>query len=121
MRKRVDRLGRAVIVTNKIWRLHQATLSRIDNEISTLQAKEQAALEALAIMEPGFVLDRIETLTERRLEMQTTRIEVIATALEYGRRMKLIEKLHADATKMLRDEEDAQKSRQSQRPVSSSP
>jgi hypothetical protein len=120
MRRRVDRLGRAVLVTDKIWRLHQATLSRIDNEIARLIAEEQAALEALASIEPRLVLDRIATLTRRRLEMQAARIEALAAAREYGRRMKLTEKLHAEASEILRREENAEQSRQSQRPVSSS-
>lgn len=121
MRRRVDRLERAVVVTDKIWRLHQARLSRIDNEIATLLAEEQAALEALPIIEPRLVLDRISTLTRRRLEMQAARIEALAAAREHGRRMKLVERLHAEASEILRRDEDAEKSRQSQRPVSSSP
>lgn len=120
MRRRAERLERAVLVTDKIWRLHQAKLSRIDNEISRLRAAEEATLAALTMLEPKLLLEHISTLAHSRLEMEKARAEVLATAREYGRRLRLTQKLHSEALENLRRDENAEQNQKGQRPVSSS-
>lgn len=120
MRRRAERLERAVVIMDKMWRLQQAKLSRLDSELSALRTGEEEALGALSAHEPRLLLDHIATLSQSRLEMEAARAGVLATAREYGRRARLTEKLRDAALENLRREESAEQNRQSQRPVSSS-
>jgi hypothetical protein len=119
MRRRAERLGRAVEVAGKIWRLEQARLSQIERAVLDLREAEATALQALASIEPRLVLGHIAALSGRRMEREEALKGARARARDCGRRVKLAEKLHADALEAWRQEELSEERRQSQRPVSS--
>lgn len=120
MRRRAERLERAASVADKIWRLQQAKLSRIDNELAALHATEIKTLDALSMLEPKLLLDRISSLSQSRQDKEMARAETLAAARESGRRVKLIERLHTETVRVLQREERAEQNREGQRPVSSS-
>jgi hypothetical protein len=119
MRRRAERLARAVEVAAKMWRLEQARLAQLEQALTEVREAEAIALQAFGALDPKFVLDRVSASARRRLELEAALSEARARARDCGRRMKLTEKLHADAVEAWRSAESAEERRQRQRPVSS--
>lgn len=116
MKNRRDRLARAVAIGDKLWRLQQMRLAQAESALAALRAAEAAAFESLGQIEPSVILPYIADLSKRRLEAEALLLEARARAREYGRRMKLTQKLHKEADEVAhRDEAAAQLRRLTER------
>lgn len=107
MKSRRDRLARAKEINNQLWRLKQIQLAQAESEVAALRDAESASLELLAHSEPRILLPYIVTLARRRAEAEAALLQAQERAREYGRRMKLTEKLHRTAEEIARREEEA--------------
>lgn len=105
MKDRKERLARAVVIGDKLWRLQQMRLSAAKNELAALRAAEAAAFESLAHIEPSLILPRIADLARQRLDAEQALLEARERARDYGRRLKLSEKLHKKADEIAQREE----------------
>ncbi len=105
MKHRRERLARASAIGEKLWRLQKMRLSAAESELAGLRAAETAAFESLARLEPALILARIDNLTRDRLDAEKALSEAQERARDYGRRVKLTEKMHKTAERLSRREE----------------
>lgn len=107
MKSRRDRLARAKDITDQLWRLQQSRLAQAERAVAALRAAESASFQSLDRMEPRLVLPYIATLAAQRAEAEAALARAQESAREYGRRMKLTEKLHKAAKEATRRDEVA--------------
>lgn len=107
MNSRRDRLARAKDITDQLWRLQQSRLAQAERAVAALRAAESASFQSLDRMEPRLVLPYIATLAAQRAEAEAALARAQESAREYGRRMKLTEKLHKAAKEATRRDEAA--------------
>lgn len=105
MKSRRDRLARAKDITDQLWRLQQSRLAQAERAVAALRAAESASFQSLDRMEPRLVLPYIATLAAQRAEAEAALARAQESAREYGRRMKLTEKLHKAAKEAARRDE----------------
>ncbi|GLI91994.1 hypothetical protein [Methylocystis echinoides] len=107
MKSRRDRLARAKDITDQLWRLQQSRLAQAERAVAALRAAESASFQSLDRMEPRLVLPYIATLAAQRAEAEAALARAQESAREYGRRMKLTEKLHKAAKEATQRDEAA--------------
>ncbi len=107
MKNRRDRLARAREINDQLWRLKQIQLAQAESNVAALRAAESASFDLLAHSEPRILLPYIVTLATRRAEAEAALLQAQERAREYGRRMKLTEKLHKAADEIARRGENA--------------
>lgn len=94
MKHRRDRLARAMAINEKLWRIEQTRLAQAESKLAALCAAEAAAFEAFGKVEPRIVLGLLSGLVNDRLIAEEALAKARSRAQEYGRRLKLTEKLH---------------------------
>lgn len=94
MKHRRDRLARAMAINEKLWGIEQMRLAQAEHAVAAVRAAEVAAFQALENVEPRIVLQYITGLMEERLLAEEALAKAKSRAQEYGRRLKLTEKLH---------------------------
>ncbi|CAJ0852751.1 hypothetical protein AMST5_00583 [freshwater sediment metagenome] len=107
MKNRRDRLARAREINDQLWRLKQIQLAQAESNVAALRAAESASFDLLVHSEPRILLPYIVTLATRRAEAEAALLQAQERAREYGRRMKLTEKLHKAANEIARRGESA--------------
>lgn len=113
VKRRLERLARATSIADKLWQMQQMRLAQRERELNNLRAAERAAFDALEYLDPAFALRQIERLASRRREVEIAYADALAHAQESGRRLKLTERLRAEAASLSQREEAAASLRQS--------
>jgi hypothetical protein len=107
MKTRLDRLARAKVINDQLWRLQQIKVAQAESAVAALRAAEAASFQSLDHVEPKIVLPYVATLVRQRAEAEAALAQAKERARESGRRMKLTEKLHKAAEQTARRDENS--------------
>lgn len=106
MKARRDRLERALVVSQSLWRLELTRLGQIETKLNALRAAEQRTLAALeqGLIDPRLTLAQLSQFGAARREAEAAHARQIESARGYGRRAKQTQRLFEKADAIWRRE-----------------
>lgn len=97
MKARRDRIARANILRQQMWRMEAARLAQLDATLAQIKESESAVMRLLEQRslphDPTLLLERLRTLAVQRREIEEARVLQIEASRAHGLRAKQVEKL----------------------------